>query len=53
MGAAVPDPVGISLEYLDICREYPGTAIPAIQTHIRHFVEFQWYVWTFHPDLKM
>ena len=38
----VPDPVSISLEYLDICRECPGTAISAIQTHIRHFVEFQW-----------
>lgn len=26
-------------EYLDICREHPETVI-AIQTHIRHFVEF-------------
>ncbi|KAH9478416.1 tRNA-dihydrouridine(16/17) synthase [NAD(P)(+)]-like [Psilocybe cubensis] len=37
----VPDPIDISLEYLDICREYPGTTLVTIQTHIRHFVEFQ------------
>ncbi|KAJ6495409.1 FMN-linked oxidoreductase [Mycena sanguinolenta] len=45
----VPDPVDISLEYLAICRDYPGTAsFPMITTHIRHFVDFQchrrpWY----------
>jgi tRNA-dihydrouridine synthase 1 len=40
---AVPDPVDISLEYLGVCRDYPGTAtIPNIQTHIRHFIDFQW-----------
>ncbi|KAF8955320.1 FMN-linked oxidoreductase [Flammula alnicola] len=38
---AIPDPVDISLEYLAICREYPGTTMSTIQTHIRHFVEFQ------------
>ncbi|KAF8879651.1 FMN-linked oxidoreductase [Gymnopilus junonius] len=37
----VPDPVDISLEYLSICKSYPGTVISIIQTHIRHFVEFQ------------
>ncbi|KAK0480704.1 FMN-linked oxidoreductase [Armillaria novae-zelandiae] len=45
----VPDPVDISLEYLQLCRDYPDTAtFPMIQTHIRHFVDFQcgrksWY----------
>ena len=40
----VPDPVKISLEYLDLCREHPGTAsFKNIQTHVRHLVEFQWY----------
>ncbi|KAF7344411.1 FMN-linked oxidoreductase [Mycena sanguinolenta] len=45
----VPDPVDISLEYLAICRDYPGTAsFLMITTHIRHFVDFQchrrpWY----------
>ncbi|KIK68503.1 hypothetical protein GYMLUDRAFT_153729 [Collybiopsis luxurians FD-317 M1] len=39
----VPDPVAISLEYLDICRLYPGVAtLKTIQTHIRHFIDFQW-----------
>ncbi|PPQ81929.1 hypothetical protein CVT25_013777 [Psilocybe cyanescens] len=37
----VPDPVDISLEYLSLCRQYPGTTMSTIQTHIRHFVEFQ------------
>ncbi|KAI0333200.1 FMN-linked oxidoreductase [Cubamyces sp. BRFM 1775] len=37
-----PDPVRISLEYLDICREHPDTAtMQTIQTHIRHFVDHQ------------
>ncbi|KAF8196014.1 FMN-linked oxidoreductase [Pholiota molesta] len=35
------DPVDISLEYLAICKEYPGTHLAVIQTHIRHFIEFQ------------
>ncbi|KAK0458945.1 FMN-linked oxidoreductase [Desarmillaria tabescens] len=45
----IPDPVDISLEYLQLCRDYPDTAtFPTIQTHIRHFVDFQcgrkpWY----------
>lgn len=39
----VPDPVQISLEYLNICRDYPGTAtMSTVQTHVRHFIEFQW-----------
>jgi len=39
----IPDPVFISLEYLDLCRKYPGTvAIANVRTHIRHFVERQW-----------
>ncbi|KXN92130.1 tRNA-dihydrouridine(16/17) synthase [NAD(P)(+)]-like protein [Leucoagaricus sp. SymC.cos] len=38
----VPDPVEISLQYLSLCNQYPGvTSLKAIQTHIRHFVEFQ------------
>jgi len=38
----VPDPVGISLEYLDLCREHPATAtIQTVQTHVRHFVDHQ------------
>lgn len=42
---AVPDPVRISLEYLAICREHPDTVTVQIaQMHVRHFVEFQWYV---------
>ncbi|KAF8893096.1 hypothetical protein BD779DRAFT_1610027 [Infundibulicybe gibba] len=35
----VPDPISVSLEYLDLCRQYPGTSIGIIQTHIRHFIE--------------
>ena len=43
-----PDPVKISLEYLDICREHPDTAtIQTIQTHVRHFVDHQWCVFAF------
>ncbi|TFK73532.1 FMN-linked oxidoreductase [Pluteus cervinus] len=38
----VPDPVDISLEYLELCRIVPAVApIPIIQTHIRHFVDSQ------------
>ncbi|PIL32998.1 hypothetical protein GSI_05116 [Ganoderma sinense ZZ0214-1] len=37
-----PDPVKIALEYLEICREYPGTAtMQTVQTHVRHFVDHQ------------
>ncbi len=40
----LPDPVDISLEYLALCREYPDTALfTSIQTHVRHFVDYQWY----------
>ncbi|KAJ3837626.1 FMN-linked oxidoreductase [Lentinula raphanica] len=39
---ALPDPVAISLEYLDLCRSYPEVAtLQTIQTHIRHFIDFQ------------
>jgi tRNA-dihydrouridine synthase 1 len=38
-----PDPVLISLEYLDLCKRYPETVtIANIRTHVRHFVEYQW-----------
>ncbi|KAH7886896.1 FMN-linked oxidoreductase [Phlebopus sp. FC_14] len=48
-GSYIPDPVHIALEYLDICRLFPGVAtIGSVQTHVRHVVEFQcarrtWY----------
>ncbi|KAF9568724.1 FMN-linked oxidoreductase [Agrocybe pediades] len=38
----VPDPVDISLEYIDICKEYPGTTMTTVQNHVRHFIEFQY-----------
>ncbi|KAH9932977.1 uncharacterized protein B0H18DRAFT_952126 [Fomitopsis serialis] len=38
----IPDPVSISREYIDICREHPGTAtMQTIQTHVRHFIDHQ------------
>ncbi|KAK7435523.1 hypothetical protein VKT23_019645 [Stygiomarasmius scandens] len=45
----VPDPVDISLEYLNLCQIYANIApIPSVRTHVRHFVDFQcsrrpWY----------
>jgi len=45
----VPDPVQISLEYLELCREHQGCAtIHDIRAHVRRFVEHQcsrkpWY----------
>lgn len=39
---ATPDPVLISLEYLELCKTYPTASMTAIRTHIRHFVEHQW-----------
>lgn len=45
----VPDPVDISLEYLQLCQKYSGTApLTTIQAHVRRFIEFQcertpWY----------
>jgi tRNA-dihydrouridine synthase 1 len=42
------DPVDISLEYLAICKEYPGTHLAVMQTHIRHFIEYQWYAAPFY-----
>ncbi|PFH48703.1 hypothetical protein AMATHDRAFT_64798 [Amanita thiersii Skay4041] len=42
-GPNLPEPVDISLEYLSLCQQYPGTAtIRNIQTHIRHFIGFQY-----------
>ncbi|KAF9009967.1 t-diRNAhydrouridine synthase [Cyathus striatus] len=38
----VPDPMEISLEYLDICKQYAEVVpLTTIQTHIRHFIDFQ------------
>lgn len=38
----VPDPVKISLEYLELCKKFFETIeIATVQTHIRHFVGFQ------------
>lgn len=45
----IPDPVRVSLEYLEICKELPDIAThKTIEAHVRHFVEFQcsrrpWY----------
>lgn len=45
----IPDPVRVSLEYLEICKELPDIAThKTIETHVRHFIEFQcsrrpWY----------
>ncbi|KAG1767964.1 FMN-linked oxidoreductase [Suillus occidentalis] len=45
----IPDPIRVSLEYLEICKEPPDIAThKTIETHIRHFIEFQcsrrpWY----------
>ncbi|KAG2109920.1 FMN-linked oxidoreductase [Suillus discolor] len=45
----IPDPVQVSLEYLEICKELPDIAThKTIETHVRHFIEFQcsrrpWY----------
>ncbi|KAH6905537.1 t-diRNAhydrouridine synthase [Coprinopsis sp. MPI-PUGE-AT-0042] len=53
----VPDPLEISLEYLELCEQYPETAtLPTIQAHVRHFVESQcnrqpWFP-TFREALK-
>uniref|UniRef100_A0A0W0FI95 Putative FMN-linked oxidoreductase n=1 Tax=Moniliophthora roreri TaxID=221103 RepID=A0A0W0FI95_MONRR len=47
--ASLPDPLEISLEYIDLCRLYPDTAtLTTIKTHIRHFYNNQcsrqsWY----------
>ncbi|KAI6124449.1 FMN-linked oxidoreductase [Pisolithus croceorrhizus] len=47
--ADLPDPVLISLEYLDICKRLPDvTPLNTIRTHVRRFIEFQcsrrpWY----------
>ncbi|THU78747.1 FMN-linked oxidoreductase [Dendrothele bispora CBS 962.96] len=38
----IPDPVDISLEYLNLCRTYANTIpISSVKTHVRHFVDFQ------------
>ncbi|KAG1748297.1 FMN-linked oxidoreductase [Suillus paluster] len=45
----VPDPVRISLEYLEICKELHDVATyMTIEAHVKHFIEFQcsrrpWY----------
>lgn len=45
----IPDPVRVSLEYLEICKVLPDIAtLKTIETHVRHFIEFQcsrrpWY----------
>ncbi|TDL23586.1 FMN-linked oxidoreductase [Rickenella mellea] len=45
----IPDPVGVSVEYLNICEDYPGTAsMESVRTHVRHIIENQcsrcvWY----------
>lgn len=45
----IPDPILISLEYLDLCRQHPETVtLDQIQAHVKHLVEFQcsrspWY----------
>ncbi|OJA11378.1 hypothetical protein AZE42_05160 [Rhizopogon vesiculosus] len=45
----IPDPVRISLEYLEICKELPDVATyRTIEAHVKHFIEFQcsrrpWY----------
>jgi tRNA-dihydrouridine synthase 1 len=41
----LPDPVDISLEYIELCRTYADTAsLKTVETHIQHFFDFQWYV---------
>ncbi|EPQ52285.1 FMN-linked oxidoreductase [Gloeophyllum trabeum ATCC 11539] len=43
----IPDPILISLEYIDLCRQHPETVtLDQIQAHVKHLVEFQWYVRT-------
>lgn len=39
-----PDPVEISLEYLEICRKCPEGSVDLeiVKKHIKHFVDFQW-----------
>ncbi|KAL1742527.1 hypothetical protein HDZ31DRAFT_84067 [Schizophyllum fasciatum] len=42
---ALPDPVAIACEYLALCRTYPETvALSAIKLHVRHIIDFQWYM---------
>lgn len=39
-----PDPVQISLEYLEICRRCPEGSVDleVAKKHIKHFIDFQW-----------
>jgi tRNA-dihydrouridine synthase 1 len=39
-----PDPVQISLEYLEVCRQCPERSVDleVAKKHIKHFIEFQW-----------
>ncbi|KAI0034682.1 hypothetical protein K488DRAFT_77086 [Vararia minispora EC-137] len=40
-------PADISLECLELCQAYSNTAsLKTMQVHVRHIVEFQWYVHT-------
>ncbi|KAI9465322.1 FMN-linked oxidoreductase [Lactarius psammicola] len=49
----LPDPVSASLEYLELCRTYPGTAtLKTVQTHIRHIMEHQCRRRTWFPQFR-
>ena len=39
-----PDPVQISLEYLEVCRRCPEGSVDleVAKKHVKHFVDFQW-----------
>lgn len=39
-----PDPIQISLEYIDLCYAYPGTAkVASVIQHLKYIFEFYWY----------
>lgn len=39
-----PDPVQISLEYLEVCKECPEGSVDLeiAKKHVKHFIDFQW-----------
>ena len=39
-----PDPVQISLEYLEVCRQCPEGSmdLEVAKKHVKHFIDFQW-----------
>ena len=38
------NPVEVSLEYIALCRKYPGTAnYKSIRAHVKNLVAFQWW----------